>query len=84
MLIVHGWRRLILKAPTLPDHVFPDGWEGESCRSHVTGLLSLLCRPTQAILESEAGRGDTESGTPSISHGTRSSSRDRADGHTDR
>ena len=27
VLIVHGWRRLILKAPTLPDHVFPDGWE---------------------------------------------------------
>ncbi len=25
--IVHRWRRLILKAPTLPDHVFPDGWE---------------------------------------------------------
>lgn len=84
VLIVHGWRRLILKAPTLPDHVFPDGWEGESCRNHVSRLLSLLCRPTQAILENEIGRGETDSDTLPIAGGTRSLSRDGADGHTDR
>lgn len=84
VLIVHGWRKLILKAPTLRDHVFPDGWEGESCRSHVTGLLSLLFRPTQAILENEAGRGETESDALPISDRNRSFSRDGADGHADR
>ncbi len=84
VLIVHGWRRLILKAPTLPDHVFPEGWEGESCRSHVTGLLSLLCRPTQAILENEAESGKTESDAPSIADGTRSFSRDGSGGETGR
>ena len=84
VLIVHGWRRLILKAPTLPDHVFPDGWEGEFCRSRVTGLLSLLCRPTQAILENEAGRGETESDALQIEDGTRSISRDGSGDETGR
>ncbi len=84
VLIVHGWRRLILKAPTLPDHVFPDGWEGESCRSLVSGLQSLLCRPTQAILESEAGRGETESDALPIADGNRSFSGEGADGPADR
>lgn len=84
VLIVHGWRRLILKAPTLPDHVFPDDWEGESCRSHVMGLLSLLCRPTQPDLESEARRRETGPDALRNGDGSRSFSRDGADGHTDR
>ena len=84
VLIVHGWRRLILKAPTLPDHVFPDGWKGESCRSQVTGLLSLLCRPTQAILENEAGRGETETDARPTADETRSFSRDGSGGETGR
>ena len=40
VLLVHGWRRIVLKTPALPDHVFPDEWQGAACRSGVAGLLT--------------------------------------------
>lgn len=42
VLVVHGWRRVILKAPVLPDHVFPDDWRGPQCRAVLTRLLDRL------------------------------------------
>lgn len=45
VLIVHNWRRVILKVPRLPDEVFPDDWRGGSCRGHVGRLLAALPRP---------------------------------------
>ncbi|MHA6324761.1 PaaX family transcriptional regulator C-terminal domain-containing protein [Roseivivax sp. CAU 1753] len=40
VLLVHGWRRIVLKAPRLPDHLFPDDWRGPVCRQRVFGLLT--------------------------------------------
>ncbi len=51
VMIVHDWRRLILKAPTLPEQVFPDRWHGAQCRAHVSWLLSRLRRPSLSALE---------------------------------
>lgn len=45
VLLVHGWRRIALKTPSLPDHVFPDDWRGGHCRSRVATLLERLPRP---------------------------------------
>ena len=47
VLIVHAWRRIVLKAPALPDHVFPVGWAGAVCRDRVGQVLDRLpqCRP---------------------------------------
>lgn len=50
--IVHGWRRVILKAPLLPDHVFPEAWEGARCRERVAQCLASLPRPALAEIES--------------------------------
>jgi phenylacetic acid degradation operon negative regulatory protein len=44
-LIVHGWRRLVLKHPDLPPQVYSDAWRGHDCRALVTGLLARLPRP---------------------------------------
>ena|SRR6056297_232138 len=44
VLIVHEWRRIVLKVPRLPDHVFPEGWRGPDCRSRVEVLLARLPR----------------------------------------
>ncbi|ASM73859.1 MULTISPECIES: PaaX family transcriptional regulator C-terminal domain-containing protein [Roseobacteraceae] len=44
-LIVHGWRRLVLKHPDLPRDVYSDAWRGHDCRALVTGLLARLPRP---------------------------------------
>lgn len=54
VLIVHGWRRLILPLPDLPDALFPDGWQGADCRALVQSLLAALPRPPLADLEAEA------------------------------
>lgn len=42
VLIVHEWRRIVLKLPRLPDQVFPEGWAGALCREAVGALLDRL------------------------------------------
>ena len=49
-LIVHGWRRLVLKHPDLPPDVYSDAWRGHDCRALVTGLLTRLPRPALSAL----------------------------------
>lgn len=44
ILIVDGWRRIVLKTPNLPDHVFPNDWAGPACRACVTDLLKAYQR----------------------------------------
>ena len=48
VLVVHGWRRLVLRHPDLPDGFFPDGWAGPETRTQVTELLARLGKPTVA------------------------------------
>lgn len=47
-LIVHGWRRLILRHPGIPDELFPDGCPRAICRFCVGRLLTRLPRPSAA------------------------------------
>ena len=42
VLVVHQWRRLVLRHADLPERFFPDGWKGEACRAHVLQLLGNL------------------------------------------
>lgn len=51
VLVVHGWRRIVLKLPELPDHVFPAAWPGAACRSHVQRLLAQHPRVDLAHLD---------------------------------
>ena len=53
VLIVHGWRRIILRTPALPDQVFPKTWAGASCRENVAALLGQY--PCQMLDQLEAG-----------------------------
>lgn len=53
VLLVHGWRRIILKAPVLPDHVFPKGWCGMACRAETYRLLDQLPKQNPSELEQE-------------------------------
>lgn len=52
VLLVHSWRRIVLKAPVLPDHVFPQDWRGAECRASVFALLSQFPKQDLADLES--------------------------------
>ena len=50
-LIVHNWRRLVLRNPDPPASWLPDGWPAQSCRKKVANLLDRLPRPAIASLE---------------------------------
>lgn len=45
VLVVHGWRRLVLRHPCLPDGFFPEDWTGPEVRARVHDLLARLGQP---------------------------------------
>ena len=50
-LIVHNWRRLVLKHPPLPRALISDDWPGHHCHLLVAELLALFPRPALADIE---------------------------------
>ena len=44
-LIVHNWRRLVLKHPDLPRDLYSTSWLGHECRGLVSSLLTKLPKP---------------------------------------
>ncbi|MGB3406311.1 MAG: PaaX family transcriptional regulator C-terminal domain-containing protein [Jannaschia sp.] len=57
ILIVHSWRRVVLKTPALPDHVFPTNWQGATCRAQVAQILAACPNPGLAKLEQAVATG---------------------------
>lgn len=51
VLLVHSWRRIILKVPPLPDFTFPSDWRGVACRQGVTTLLTRYAKRDLDTLE---------------------------------
>jgi len=51
VLLVHSWRRIVLKVPVLPDYVFPKDWCGSICRDNVSVLLSQYPKQDLGKLE---------------------------------
>ena len=52
-LIVHQWRRLVLRHGDLPLSFFPADWRGEDCRALVHHLLADLAPAADAWFDSE-------------------------------
>ncbi|MEM9198340.1 MAG: PaaX family transcriptional regulator C-terminal domain-containing protein [Pseudomonadota bacterium] len=50
-LVVHRWRRLLLRHGDLPEAFFPSTWRGEACRGHVRRLHSALSGPADTWLD---------------------------------
>ncbi|MEX0277118.1 MAG: PaaX family transcriptional regulator C-terminal domain-containing protein [Ruegeria sp.] len=55
VLVVHNWRRIVLRHPDLPMEFLPEGWNGHACREAVFRLLERLPRPDLEILEAGLG-----------------------------
>ena len=53
-LIVHRWRRVVLRNPDLPAMFFPDSWRGSDCRAAVFALLDTLPKPDLTALNASA------------------------------
>lgn len=51
VLIVHDWRRIALKTPVLPDHIYPPQWPVPRCRDKVAAALRQIPRQTIDVLE---------------------------------
>ena len=52
-LIVHQWRRLVLRHGDLPQSFFPSDWRGEACRALVQQLLANLAPAANVWFASE-------------------------------
>lgn len=50
VLLVHRWRRLVLRHPALPDGFFPADWPGPRVRARLHGRLDRLGQPAVAEL----------------------------------
>lgn len=44
-LLVHNWRRIVLRHPALPQALLPDDWVGHRCHLLVNTLLNRFPRP---------------------------------------
>ena len=44
-LLVHNWRRIVLRHPALPPTLLPDDWSGHICHQLVDTLLTRFPRP---------------------------------------
>ena len=54
-LIVHNWRRLVLKHPSLPSALVAPDWPGMACHVLVADMLALFPRPTLSdIMQQQA------------------------------
>lgn len=49
-LIVHRWRKLVLRLPNVPDALFGPDWEGSKCRAKVMRALDAMPRPDVSAL----------------------------------
>jgi phenylacetic acid degradation operon negative regulatory protein len=49
-LVIHRWRRLLLRHPDLPEAFFPEEWASERCRARVLRLHAALSPAAEAWL----------------------------------
>jgi phenylacetic acid degradation operon negative regulatory protein len=50
-LLMHDYRRLVLRDPQLPDDLLPDGWAGDEAHQTVALLYRAITRSAEAHLE---------------------------------
>ncbi len=61
-LVVHQWRRLLLRHPDLPERFFPRDWPGETCRARVLALHAALTPLARPWLDAEIGASEPARG----------------------
>jgi len=54
VLVIHAFRRVVLRDPMVPAPYLPDGWPGLSARATAAAIWRALLRPSEAWLEANA------------------------------
>ena len=65
LLLVHEWRRLVLRDPLLPEALLPEDWPGFRARALAAGLYRRLAADAEAWLDAE-GRNEDGALPPSV------------------
>lgn len=50
-LLIHEWRRIVLRDPGLPERLLPPGWPGREARSLARDVYGALTGPSEAWLD---------------------------------
>ena len=59
VLMIHHWRRLLLRHPDVPMELLPADWQGERCRASVLRLHAVLSNPAEPWLAEMIGPSQT-------------------------
>ncbi|WP_272910976.1 PaaX family transcriptional regulator C-terminal domain-containing protein, partial [Falsiroseomonas oryziterrae] len=57
-LLIHEWRRLVLRAPPLPPALLPPDWPGAAARALTAALYRRLTPAAEAWLDAEGRNED--------------------------
>ncbi|MBS0406163.1 MAG: phenylacetic acid degradation operon negative regulatory protein PaaX [Proteobacteria bacterium] len=63
-LLIHDWRRLLLRDPELPDVLLPAGWPGRAARQLTRELYQRLLAPSERHLDALLQRADGQALPP--------------------
>ncbi len=53
-LLIHQWRRVLLRTPVLPNELLPEDWPEQRCREFVTELYHKLLPESESWLDEHA------------------------------
>jgi len=65
-LLIHQWRRLLLRSQALPSEMLPDTWPETRCREFVSNLYHMLLPGSEAWLDEYAACADGPLPAPSV------------------
>jgi len=54
VLVIHAFRRIVLRDPMIPAPYLPEGWPGFSARATTAAIWRALLRPSEAWLDANA------------------------------
>jgi phenylacetic acid degradation operon negative regulatory protein len=63
-LLIHAWRRIVLRDPGLPSALLPDDWPGHTARALTGNIYQRLLAPSESYLDAHASNEDGPLPTP--------------------
>ena len=55
VLLIHAWRRLVLRHPAPPQGLMPHDWPGETCHAALSRIYPALIKPSESFWDTATG-----------------------------